>query len=1027
MACCILQTLCSLKNALWNNTQSKQATNSPLKYSKLTKREHKHLLMASRPPSSPMPIRLGSSGAENDGAAATPDAPAGGGRDGAAGERPAPSAFDHISAASAASSKSKKRPRTGALGSEVASSHDSRLPRASSRGTAPTGDTADADDQWDPTFGLEERLKRLTRTGETLVMDPSRYAGAEYTRLIINPVDSATHICLLCRNTEGKKSARRNFSDKSNISKHLNSHSARLKNCFTGSLQQRTLSFASRSGSVGAREAALRRSTKGLPTIDAEARDSIEFELAMFTMNKLQPYSTVASSDLFMVVQKCLLMHPCRMENMMSRSTLNNKLDCINGCICNDIADELLDTAAQIGCGFAFLQLDGVATKKGDCTPVLLSWLDDNFQERNATFGVCFHIGKGAQDAAKAVAGLFDQYDFLSRFLTYEKTGRHCKSKPFKYMKRWLEERWQYEEEQKESPLTDEEKSSAIACYIIGSATADGAILKFNEELQDSKNATTHHCDAHRMSLMSRFACGQKEHGSIWPPEKNARSLMTEFNRLVLAIATYFEPIQKHNLLKQMMKEFLKEGRYSGKEPFRMHKPTETRFLSQLDLYERITDNLVLFQVWTTSRPPEEVPDELLAFFEQQVVYDKDGNFVGSFKPSQELELLVPVFKRIRKLILLAETPNTDVFQFQTTVSEWLLWLRSGQSREELNANDNDDAADEDANDSDDAADEDTDDDDDDAADEDADDNNDAADEEPEVEVTENSPTRIADRGSKLVRGLTESLRWSTSYYFDRNITTDWGMLICLVLHPYCSGVKSGMEFPGFHGRFKDLWERASARKGDWKRPKAGKMHNALRCATEKILKEELEQQYDIDHGEVDIPGDKQTPATLSNSGLSGRNALKRKDVTSSQTKSDAVNTELSYWLNRTPQDADFYTTMREFWEKQEPRLLRRVAQRAGGFKISQCEVERTNKDAKRVIIDSRLSTTDAHAARDVHSYSNRERAPSSATLRKYEMQLKKARQATSDETAEKKGDETLGSEDSDGDLGNVRNKKAKK
>lgn len=91
----------------------------------------------------------------------------------------------------------------------------------------------------------------------------------------------------------------------------------------------------------------------------------------------------------------------------------------------------------------------------------------------------------------------------------------------------------------------DDAKSiAALVAYMVGGATTDGAILHLMEKLIGADNngvadgedrITTHWCNAHRISLLSRFAFAQKTNERIQPLKTCFRLQMAKLTDVLMA------------------------------------------------------------------------------------------------------------------------------------------------------------------------------------------------------------------------------------------------------------------------------------------------------------------------------------------------------------------------------------------------------------------------------------------------------------------------------------------------------------
>lgn len=124
---------------------------------------------------------------------------------------------------------------------------------------------------------------------------------------------------------------------------------------------------------------------------------------------------------------------------------------------------------------------------------------------------------------------------------------------------------------------------------------------------------------------------------------------------------------------------------------------------------------------------------------------------------------------------------------------------------------------------------------------------------------------------SKFMPCVVDSLRYATAFYFDRRLKEDWGLLLCMILHPCCSGYPASNSkqepWPCLTYRFDDLWVNEGG--GEWVKQDRDKLIFEVMTAGEKVLREELELQYDLEHG-----GSLEGEAAAAVSGVAGASSL---------------------------------------------------------------------------------------------------------------------------------------------------------
>ena len=63
------------------------------------------------------------------------------------------------------------------------------------------------------------------------------------------------------------------------------------------------------------------------------------------------------------------------------------------------LAREIVEVLLTVGQGAFVVQLDGVKTTRGNCEPILVSWIDADFQRQTFVLGIGYETGKSAEDS----------------------------------------------------------------------------------------------------------------------------------------------------------------------------------------------------------------------------------------------------------------------------------------------------------------------------------------------------------------------------------------------------------------------------------------------------------------------------------------------------------------------------------------------------------------------------------------------------------------------------------------------------
>jgi len=208
----------------------------------------------------------------------------------------------------------------------------------------------------------------------------------------------------------------------------------------------------------------------------------------------------------------------------------------------------------------------------------------------------------------------------------------------------------------------------------------------------------------------------------------------------------------------------------------------------------------------------------------------------------------------------------------------------------------------------------------------------------------------------------------------------DWTLLLSTILHPCCSGADGVGSCLG--GRFRHAWKKVG---GEWQQPAShAEMMDKVKVNAQRVLREELRLQYEIDH--PDTSGPASATASAAASGTTNPtdptapkkrkllwneggtpSAATAEPTAAPDNKEAAVEAEMNRWLSRTPNgEGSSSTTMLDFWKTEPSSMLRRVAVRAGAFMLSQCATERVNKLPKAIWNPSRMSLQSQSVIRDV-------------------------------------------------------------
>ncbi len=633
----------------------------------------------------------------------------------------------------------------------------------------------------------------------------------------------------------------------------------------------------------------------------------------------------------------------------MGRTTLSSRMDDRYESLRSVIAMEIAKVLLTVGQGAFFLQLDGVTTKRGDCEPVLMSWIDPlTCRRRTVVLGLGYDTGKGAAEAAICVRHRLEDLELLSAL---QKIVNEGNTKSFPALKHYQTKMTEFKEAFEQQEVSDDDASfSALASYMFGSATTDGAILRLLEEIAGTRDAgpqvdktTTHHCSAHRLSLIGRFAFGEKSQQSIWC-DKQALAVLQQFKTVIDDLQNHFAVERNFRQLQDYSKTL--EG---NKQPRRMNKPTPTRFNSYIQLLMAIRHNMPIFaQLHGNAGCPAEVE----ALYEVMQVVLEEGADPILLKPHKELPLLCVVGSAITRLTCLAETDEQDAFWFHSELSLYCRQLAQQNEPFEVQTDDG------------------------------------------TLEIS-----AAAFGASAILPGICGTINSAISFYFDEKLASDWAELLCLILHPCCSGFPAekgvASPWPCLVGRFKFC--RVDSRRVT--EAEARQKIVEVMKAGEKILREELELQYNIDTsaGNTQAAGaaasgtEEVTPSPapkksrvmklLPTLAVQGGNAgaSPSRAVTATEKKRSAVEKQMAYWLSRPAMHVESdeeLPTMLSFWQNEGNSMLRRVALRVGAFMVSQCATERVNKIPKSIWDEGRLRLLPDNMRRDVFLHCNMDWLP---------------------------------------------------
>ena len=625
------------------------------------------------------------------------------------------------------------------------------------------------------------------------------------------------------------------------------------------------------------------------------------------------------------------------------------------------VVGEIVAAVMHHGQGCLFLQLDGVKTKRGDCEPVLVSWIDPKtFMRKTALIGVGYESGKGAANSADNLRAIIKELCIVEALESWTKNKEIPRSPASIHFVRTYNAF--VDEFQTVKKMSESEAAvAAVASYCFGSATTDGAILGLLNKISggvdeqaaaanaaNKELTTTHWCSAHRLSLTAKLAFQAlktdepgaiRQHRSIHPPDKQWATAMVDFLSVVHNLVKYYSETKAYARLIDLAGSRMK--------PRKMYAPTPTRFNAHADLLLAVHHNMILFEEMydeMSDNCPVEVAD---LFMEHQI---------GSlrFTVKAELAKMVPILHRLRTLSKLVEGVDTDACVYEWAISTLALQL---DGVKQMN-----------------------------------------------FEADEGPPCMInaCTTGSALLPGLVKNLQLGLGYYMDLELNHDWALLLCIILHPASSGGKierihgqpqlTGTEWRCLKGRFKHVYVKTA---GGWDHKDNAVMAMQIMAAGQHVLQQELEAQYDIEHppqpaAEIMMmstssstgPASKRPPGSACNYIADDSDDEEEIGGQPPTSRQQYVQQEMDWWQSRSPNKKGTLTssgrlmTMLEFWKEQGDRPLRRLAFRVGALQLSQAGTERSNKVPGEIWQPDRRSLTPLHMARDLFIYLNREFFP---------------------------------------------------
>lgn len=585
-------------------------------------------------------------------------------------------------------------------------------------------------------------------------------------------------------------------------------------------------------------------------------------------------------------------------------------------------------------------------SQRGSCEPVLISWIDRNWVRQTVVLGVAHETGKAAEDSADNVRqhlaslGITELMNKMADSVDDSKAYKHYCTAMDEYTASF-DDHFKSIGKKGVDP-----KAAALASYMFGAGTADGAIRGLMEKLTGANNkeaelkgedlTTTHWCTAHRISLVARFSFTQKNQSHIKNMDLVTQLAMKDLYQKLLDVVHYYALESNFNELEVLAKDMNTNHR-----PHRMNQPTETRFNSYADLIVDVHHNFTFFRELLDRN---KAPLPVAALYNPSAIGYQENNIAKTiaYVPTIEIGKLVILGRCLARLCTMSEGDEQDPLLFELELSRFVRQLDGANPlRYIVNGK----------------------------------------------EVVSN----ISDlcSGSIVVKGVAAAANAAIGYYFDAHIFNDWALLLCLILHPCCSGrpVTGGVPWPCLKGRFRHAWQDSMP---EFTEAKTHEMIMEVMAAGEKTLKEELELQYDIDNSgsnstntDESVQDEEEMPPSPKKACISNDDLLDDDDhhvpataAPEENRRHEAVKTELARWLTRPP-DRDTNKTMLSFWKSEPDSMLRRVAMRVGAFLISQCATERVNKIPKEVWSNDRMRLSTTSMARDVFLYANLDRVPS--------------------------------------------------
>ncbi len=650
-----------------------------------------------------------------------------------------------------------------------------------------------------------------------------------------------------------------------------------------------------------------------------------------------------------------------------TRNTLTAHLEQRKEVLIAKMANTLAAAVLTLGQGAFCLQLDAVKTKKGSCEPVLLSWIDGTTMERQVTvIGIGYETGKAARHSAQNVRNIIKGIGLvkvLEQILASK--GDLDPSSPFKALAHFEATYLIFKDKyMTEAGMNaDDAKAAAVASYMIGAATTDGACLGLLEALvstekpqqasgqpakrkkvmvtasgttaaansgadeRDDSEAdeddgdkalpalnVTNWCAAHQLSLAGRFSFGEKEQSEIWPPDRKSRIIMADFLRRLKELCDFYSDIKMFKALEAYAE------RKGVPVPKTMNTLCPTRFNSLGYLLGAVQHNKAAFLMMhelSAEARPQVVSAVILA---QTITVDGSSY---TYTPIQHIDPLMHIADALIELTLYAEANNGDACLFQNKLS---LFVRQLHGQAPWRRADKD-------------------------------------------------KTVITLPSSDLVTSVIANLKVAIGFYFDKSLHLNWAMLICMALHPFSLpsvNKDNDGDWAFLKGRFKDIWTKSAKKNARGAAfdcsDEIEALHNVMKAAS-LLLAQELNLQYDIDHGAEQSPtypaGTSATSATDADDDLFP--TLKASVSSSSdELKKNAVAVEMQAWSNTRLQDTKAAKEpLLTYWAGQPDSMLKRVAIRAAAFLVSQCATERFNKIPKQIWQDGRMSLLDNSALRD--------------------------------------------------------------